>query len=181
MPLEFHRIPYKLPNMNDPSGSAAIVCLDQSLPQKTATLECMRKAHCTMDLTLHPRHKLWDKSLPAQRVYFLNIARSLMDAPASRLALKNIYMVFEVQLSTAQLHCHANLEFEKDTYITHNMVLIKRMLKKVYDLKPCGFYVSPIKNPYDRVAYILKVNTKQPGFLAHFENTIVSQDGTKDI
>lgn len=169
MIIGFQKIPYSLPL--EPADNIVddqrLINLDQSLPDKMATLAGLRSCQYTMDLTLHREHLKWGKTLAAQRVYFTNIARELIETEG--LKIKNIYMVFEVQVQTAQLHCHANIEFMDNLYTEHTIVLIKRALHRVYNIKPVGMYVTSIKNVFDRADYLLKVRTKVPGFLIHFK------------
>lgn len=169
MKIEFHRIPYSLPNEPPENivDDQRLISLDQSLPDKMATLAGLRSCQYTMDLTLHRDHLKWGKSLAAQRCFFINVARELISTEC--LKIRNIYMIFEVQVNTAQLHCHSNIEFADNLYTEHTIVLIKRALHRVYNIKPVGMYVCSIKNVFDRTDYLLKVKTKVPGFLVRFE------------
>lgn len=170
MKIGFQKIHYSLPKDStriDVLNDQRLITLDQSLPDQIVTRERIRSCQYTLDLTLPPDHNKWGKSLAAQRVFFTNIARELISTEL--LKIRQIYMVFEVQVDTRQLHCHANMEFDNDTFIEYNIVVIKRALERVYKLRNVGTYVYPIKNAYDRLQYLLKVRTKQPGFLVHFE------------
>lgn len=138
----------------------------------------------TLDLTLNKGihlsgkrgSKVIDLSMDAQRRYFKNIISDIIyrfNANPFETVTDSIlsaFTVFEVQQNTGCVHCHSNIKISIGSSASFAIARLKDIVKS-FGFKPQGYYIEYIKYPEQRMAYILKRDTKVPDHAIYYQTT----------